>query len=352
MPDDFDYSQPVSRNRIVNGSPPFITIALVALCVVFTAAYWIAPADEKSNPLYKVVHVLLLDPGSIWNGHYLGLFTSFFIHLDPMHLLFNMFWLWKMGSVLEETVAPWKYLLFLVTATMVGSCCELLISGQTGAGASGAGYALMGLLWGGRGFHDSWRRLATRETLNLFLIWGVFCIFLTVTNMMHIGNGAHFGGLLFGLAVGNLFFAPRRKTVWAAALVFLFGVCVVSLTWLPWNSSWNWYKGSQAYDRNRFKDAIGYYEASMHTSNQRGGLLNNIALCWSRIAAEERAHNHMEAAAAAGAKSDEVTAVENRVSPPSQSTEVPSEGPTENSQEGSPARPGQEPSPSKSTKGQ
>ena len=351
MPDDFDYSQPVARNRAAKGSTPFITMALIALCVVFTAAYFIAPQDDKSNALYKVVHLLLRDPDQIWHGSYLGLFTSFFIHLDIMHILFNMLWIWRMGSTLEQTIAPWKYILFLVTATMVGSCCELLISGQTGAGASGAGYALMGLLWAGRGFHDSWRRLATRETLNLFLIWGVFCIFLTITKIMPVGNGAHFGGLLFGFAIGHLFFAPRRKPVWAAALVFLFGVCVVSLTWLPWNSSWNWYKGSQAYNRLRYKDAISYYEAGLRTSNERGSLLHNIALCWANIANEERMHNHMDAAAAADAKFDEVTAEAERVSPPSQSSEVPSEGSTGSSPEGSPMQSGQDLSPSKSKKG-
>jgi hypothetical protein len=186
----------------------------------------------------------------------------------------------------------------------------------------------------------------------LFLIWGVICIFLTVTKIMPIGNGAHFGGLLFGFAVGNLFFAPRRKPIWVAAFIFLFGVCVVSLSWLPWNSSWNWYKGSQAYEHNHFKDAIGYYEAGLRNSNERGSLLHNIALCWSNIADEERAHNHMDASAAADAKADEAMAAENRVSPPSRSSEVPSEGATGNSEEGSPTRSGQDLSPPKSKKGQ
>ena len=144
MPDDFDYSRPVARD----GAAPVLTMALVALCVLFSAVKWIAPADDPNNALYKLVHVLLLTPDEIWAGHYFGLFTSFFIHLDFFHLLFNMFWIWKMGVTLEMSLPLWKYALFLVVATMVGSCCELLISGQTGAGASGAAYALMGLLWG------------------------------------------------------------------------------------------------------------------------------------------------------------------------------------------------------------
>ena len=250
MPDDFDYSQPVNRNRVTDGSAPLLTIGLIALCVLLTAIFWIAPQDDKSNSLYKVVHIALLTPDQIWSGHYLGLVTSFFIHLDLMHLGFNMIWIWKMGATLEKSVSAWKYVLFMVMGTAVGSCCELLVSGQTGAGASGAGYALMGLFWGGRGFHDSWRQLGTRDNMRLFLVWGVFCIFMTVTHVMSVANGAHFGGLLFGLAVGYLFFSPQRKPLWISALILVLGLCVVSLTWVPWSSTWNWYKGSQAYNRH------------------------------------------------------------------------------------------------------
>jgi membrane associated rhomboid family serine protease len=282
MPDDFDYSGSLSRNPLRNGSTPILTMALIALCVILTAIFHLAP-DDKSNSLYKLSHIILLNPDQIWNGHYLGLFTSFFIHLDIMHLAFNMYWTWKLGSTLETTIPPWKYLLFLVMATMVGSCCELLISGQTGAGASGAGYALMGLLWAGRGFHDSWRKLATRETMQSFLVWGVLCIVLTITGTFAVANGAHAGGLLFGLAVGHLFFSPRRKPIWASALVFLAVACALSLTWMPWSSPWNWYKGSQDYDRHHYRASIAYFERALSTGGEKAPLLYNIALSWYKL---------------------------------------------------------------------
>ena len=80
---------------------------------------------------------------------------------------------------------------------------------------------------------------------------------------MAVANGAHFGGLLFGLAIGFLCFAPRRKPIWIGMLVFLAAACVVSLTWLPWSYAWNWYKGIQAGERHRYTDAIAYYERSL-----------------------------------------------------------------------------------------
>ncbi len=325
MPDDFDYSKPVDRNRLIDPSTPIFTAILIALCVVFTAAFLLAPQNDKSNVLVRLSDFAVPGPEQVWDGHYLGLFTSFFVHLSLMHIAFNMLWLWRLGGTLEKTVPLWKYVLFLVGGTVVGSCCELLISGQTGAGASGAGYALMGLLWAGRGFHDSWRRMATRENMQLFLVWGVLCIFLTATHTMAIANGAHFGGFLFGLAIGNLFFSPRRKPIWIPALVFLAAVCVVSLTWMPWSSTWNWYKGNQAYDRHHYKDAIAYGERGLRLGDDRAGFLHNIGVSWNRLSEEESAKGHNEDAAAAEAKAKARFAEEDALKATLQSASTPSE---------------------------
>lgn len=288
MPDDYDYSQPVKRKTLFNGSAPLLTMTLITFCAVFTVAYWIAPHNDTVNPLSNLVSAILPTPDQIWDRHYLGLFTSFFVHLDIMHLVFNMLWLWRLGSTLEMTIPPWQYLLFILAATVVGSCSELFLSGQTGAGASGTGYALMGLMWAGGGFHESWRRVANRDNMRLFLIWGVLCIFLTLSHTMNIGNGAHFGGLLFGLAVGYLFYAPRPKLVWIPVLVFMLAVCVLSLTWMPWSSSWNDYKGTQAYEHRHYQDALAYYDRGLHAVGSRSNplLLSHIALTWLQIAEE------------------------------------------------------------------
>ena len=338
MPDDFDYSKPVNRNRLIEPSTPVLTMVLIALCVVFTAAYLLAPKNDPGNTLTKLSNFAVPGPEQVWSGHYLGLFTSFFVHLSLMHIAFNMLWLWRLGGTLEMTVPLWKYVLFLVGGTVVGSCCELLISGQTGAGASGAGYALMGLLWAGRGFHDSWRKVATRENMQLFLVWGVLCIFLTATHTMAIANGAHFGGFLFGLAVGNLFFSPRRRPIWIPALVFLAAVCVVSLTWMPWSVGWNWYKGNQAYHSHRYAASVAYGERALRLTGDRAGLLNNTALLSEHISAEAHANGPREVAAAIEAEANamfgEPTAAEKA---DSQNAETPSEIGADGSSPNSPA---------------
>ncbi len=306
MPDDFDYSKPVSRQRQTAESVPLFTMAFIVLCVTITAAYWIVPEDNGS-PAYKLGHFAVLDPAQIWDGRYMALFTSFFVHLSIMHLAFNMMWLWKLGSALEMTVPAWKYLLFMLIATMVGSCCELLLSGSTGAGASGAGYAMMGLLWGGRGFHRSWEQVATKENMRLFLVWGAICIYLTVSHTLPVANGAHFGGLLFGVAIGKLFFAPARKPVWIGALALLALTCALSLTWMPWSYSWNWYKGMQAGKRNHHADAIVYYERSIRTGGDKAALLGNIAIEWFNITNQALGDNHPEEAKRAAAKAEEAS---------------------------------------------
>jgi len=305
MPDSYDYSQPVKRAPMRLGSIPFLTMTLITFCAVFTAAYWAAPHNDTVTPLSNLVSAILPTPFQIWDHHYLGLFTSFFVHLDIMHLVFNMMWLWKLGSTLEVTIPPWQYVLFILAATIVASCSELILSGQTGAGASGTVYALMGLLWGGGGFHASWRQMANRDNMRLFLVWGVLCIFLTVSHIMNIGNGAHFGGLLFGLAVGYLFYAPRRKLVWIPVLVLMVGVCIVSLTWMPWSSLWNWHEGGKAFQNHQYAKAAASYERALRTGDEQQGPRIGIALSQYSLAVEAFDNNRLEAAKAADARFEE-----------------------------------------------
>ncbi|MCW3051334.1 MAG: Rhomboid family protein [Chthonomonadales bacterium] len=329
MPDDYDYSQPVKRNTIVKGPIPFQTMALITFCAVFTSFYWIAPHNDTVNPLSNFISAILPTPDQIWDRHYLGLFTSFFVHIDIIHILFNMMWLWKLGSVLEVTIPPWQYLLFILLATVVGSCCELFISGQTGAGASGTIYALMGLMWAGGGFHESWRQVATRDNMRYFMIWGVLCIFLTVSHTLNVGNGAHFGGLLFGLAVGYLFYAPRRRLVWIPVLVGMVTVCIMSLAWMPWSSQWNDYKGTQADERHRYTEALAYYERGLRVGGESYWFLDRIALTWMEIAEEAHRSNRKEEADAALKKAGEALEASTKAIPAPEESEGAADTPQE-----------------------
>ncbi len=287
MPDSFDFSQPKARSGS-GDSRPLLTYLLCGLSVLLTLAFFTS-ADMPASLWYRIGHLGCPTASDIWDGRYYFLFTSIFNHVSVVHIVFNMLWLIQLGTILEMSLRPWQYALFLLGAAVVGSCGEMML-GEPGVGMSGVVYAMFGLLWAGRGRDMAWRAVATRQNLNLFLGWGVLCIVLTYTRIMPIANGAHGAGFLFGLSVGWLFFAPRRRPVWGLALAALGAMCALALTYVPWSSSWNFWKGSQSIGQGRYLQAIRYYERSRDQGPDVPECWHNIGVAWFRLArkADER----------------------------------------------------------------
>lgn len=295
MPDTFDYTQPRRAPwQAALDNIPYITVLLCALCALVTAANFTSAADGTSL-WARIGHFASPSPFAIWGGRYDLLVTSMFLHGTILHIAFNLMWLYPLGRVLELTMGRMRYLLFVIASAAVGSCVEILVSGQTGIGASGVVYALFGLMWAGRGTRESWRLVATRKNLEVFIVWGLFCVAATAMHFLNIANGAHGGGFLFGLSIGYLFYSPRRRAIWIAPLAALLIASVVSLTYVPWSTEWTFWKGTQEFERHRYPQAITWFQRSL----QRGGAAQanwvNIAAAWQNIA-EDAASRHDDAA--------------------------------------------------------
>ncbi len=224
MPDAWDFSQ---RPRRAGTTPqvPILTYLMALLSVVITAAFLTTSEKDAGTLWYNVGHFGFAEtPGAApWS-----LITTIFIHGSLLHILFNMIWLVQIGRVLENTLSPLIYAVFVLAAAAAGSACEMLISGNTGIGMSGVVYAMFGLMWAGRGMFPAWGAIASRDNLRYFIGWGLFCVVATWLHFLNVANGAHAGGFLFGLSVGFLFFSPRRRWVWAAPLALLVGIIAFS----------------------------------------------------------------------------------------------------------------------------
>ena len=338
MPDDWDFSEK-KRPRFAppSGEPaaPVLTGLLCALCVALTLAWW-GQDYLRGTPLFVLSSFAHVSADAIWDGRYYGLFTSFFLHGSLMHIAFNLMWFLQLGRALERTLSPLVYVGFLAGAALVGSCAELAFSGQTGVGASGVVYAMFGLMWAGRGAFREWRALATRNNLNLFIGWGIFCLIGTWLNWVRIANAAHFGGLLFGLCLGWLFFAPRRRPLAALPLVLLIVLCVLSVTWMPWSYSWNWHRAGKELDQKRYAAALADYQRALRKGGDPHDLWFNIGLAWNGLAEEAEERGDIKARNAALTNSE--AALKKSVSFPDEKDEPDATAPTSAE---SPKRPGE-----------
>lgn len=133
---------------------------------------------------------------AVQNGDYYRLVSAGFIHYGPLHLAFNMYALYLLGSALERYVGSVRFAMIYFLSLLAGSFGALLVTpnAQT-AGASGAIFGVMGAL------------LVLERQRGVALlggsIGGLLVINLVFTfGIPGISIGGHIGGLVGGIAAG------------------------------------------------------------------------------------------------------------------------------------------------------
>jgi membrane associated rhomboid family serine protease len=147
------------------------------------------------------------------------LITSMFPHVDVLHLLFNVYWTWVFGTLLERELGPLRLAAAVIILAAGSNAAELaLLDG--GVGLSGVGYGFFGMLWVMRRdprFADA----IDDRTIKTFVGWFVLCIVLTVLHMVPVANVAHAMGAVLGAILGWLIIRPRQRPLAGAALAGL-----------------------------------------------------------------------------------------------------------------------------------
>jgi membrane associated rhomboid family serine protease len=158
------------------------------------------------------------------NGEWWRLETATFLHYGLIHLAMNMFSLYFAGSILEQVIGRWRFLLLYVVSGLAGSAGALLLSKPTAltAGASGAIFGILGglLVLERRG------RIATGGQ-----VLGLIVLNLVITFAIPgISVGGHLGGLVGGivlmLAFDRFRYSPRLSV--ASALLVAVGAVLVA----------------------------------------------------------------------------------------------------------------------------
>ena len=185
---------------------PVLTALACAVCVVIFLG--INTSGAHTDAAFRKWG--LLTGEDLYNGAFWSLITTAFVHVEPLHLLFNMLWLWALGSAFEQRFGPLAWIVFVLGSAFVSSGIELL-TGELGIGMSGVGYALFGFGWLTRGRLPEFARIVTDQTVMMFVGWGILCIVTTQLGIMHIANLAHGAGFVFGAGVGMIYASEEGK---------------------------------------------------------------------------------------------------------------------------------------------
>jgi membrane associated rhomboid family serine protease len=154
------------------------------------------------------------------------IWTTVLVHGDLLHLLFNCFWIWRLGGYLELKVGHLSVLAAFAGPAAAASLLEYAIQGPA-IGLSGMVYALgAGLWYAGR------RRVVFRDaiddgTLRFLVGWGILCVGLTMLDLWQVANFAHFGGAALGMLGAATLVSHGGQRLLSGALFVLITASIV-----------------------------------------------------------------------------------------------------------------------------
>jgi membrane associated rhomboid family serine protease len=219
------------------------------------------------------------------------LFLSIFPHIGIFHLLFNVYWLWVFGTLLEEVYGHVKTAA-LVLLFAVGSMMAEYALFIGGVGLSGVGYGFVGLLWvlsrRDRRFFDA----VDTRTVNVFVVWFFICIALTISKVQPVANVAHGVGALLGVLVGVALAEKRaaRRGLAVLGVVAVFAGSFAGATRLRprvnLSSSAGQQSAADAYralEEGRNEEAARLYQEAVKLSHDNEAYWFNLGVARERL---------------------------------------------------------------------
>jgi membrane associated rhomboid family serine protease len=219
------------------------------------------------------------------------LFLSIFPHVGFFHLVFNVYWLWVLGTVLEEVFGHAKTAALIVLFAVVSMTAEFAFF-DGGVGLSGVNYGLVGLLWVLSKRDRRFAEAMDQRTVNLMVVWFFLCIALTVTRVQPVANVAHGVGALLGVLVGVIL-VEKRAVARALAGLGLAGVvagtaagATVLRPRINLSRSAGARTADEAYNavaEGRYEQGIALYQQAIVLSPRKGSYWFNLGVARERL---------------------------------------------------------------------
>lgn len=207
---------------------PWVLVAICLLCLMMRLAFeFIGPGNQAAWLNFwgfrpdAIASRLLGDPANRLDPELLGLLTALFIHIDWVHLIGNLAYLWVFGLAVERAVGHWWFvLLFLGLGGLANLYVGLQMDSSTVPviGASGGVSAIMGIYLG----------LFPSRRMGLWVPLGLYLQFVKVPAVLVIGSW-------FTLQLLYSVFGPTSTDVaWSAHIAgFVLGLVAAMLLRLP-----------------------------------------------------------------------------------------------------------------------
>jgi GlpG protein len=185
-----------------------LTVALMAACcgLVLVAGFPPESGRLADEPYYNHLYIGLLRPEAgflpeVRHGEVWRLITPIFIHMNLVHLLFNMLWLKDLGSMIEARKGTWTLFLLVLVIGVGSNVAQDFVNGAAFGGMSGVVYGLFGYIWM-RGRFDPASFLPLSSTTVIIMVGWFFLCLLQLPFMPPVANTVHGVGLAMGMFWG------------------------------------------------------------------------------------------------------------------------------------------------------
>ena len=194
-----------NRRRVFPGSQSFgagpLTYVLIVACVVVAVFSGLGTDLETLRPLLISVagggdaFLPEVMRGEVWR-----LFTPMLIHFTPGHIVFNLMWLFSLGSMIEAVHGSGRFTVLIVIFALGSNLAQFLFTHHSlFGGMSGVNYGLIGYVWLRGKFDPASGLHLDRQSVVMSIVW----FFLCFTGWVGpVANYAHAAGLILGMAWG------------------------------------------------------------------------------------------------------------------------------------------------------
>jgi GlpG protein len=234
---------PGTRGSIFKQAP--LTAVLIAICVIVALLTEFGDVEHADRAVSRALQFVSVDApseelkemattsrddyrvrlASVLRGEIWRVISPIFIHYGPIHILFNMIWMFQLGRILEIRYGTFRLGVIVLITGGLANLVQCMVPENWGGsvphlinnllitrlgGMSGVVYGLFGYIWM-KSTYDPKSRLTIHQTTVLILIGWLFFCMLSPTGMGGTGrvaNWAHAIGLLAGMALA---FLPMGK---------------------------------------------------------------------------------------------------------------------------------------------
>lgn len=205
-----------------------VSTFLFAMCI---AVFVFAERTGSTRDTETLIRFGANYRGGVWNGEWWRLFTSMFLHIGVVHLVWNIWAGFSWTAPFERVLGSVRFLFIYLASGLAGSALSVIGHDAVSAGASGALFGVVGgifVLMRERlgGWRALWNDPGQRRQIMMMGLW------LAIGPFIGFDSFAHAGGMLAGAALTAGLIRGKYHRL-GPALFGVVAVIVISLKPLP-----------------------------------------------------------------------------------------------------------------------